>query len=71
MIGPLRKDSVMRARRLKKLVENFTPCLSPRCYCYDLIMRPEKTKITPTLINNANWCKDQYLKRLIERNEIK
>ena len=38
----------------------FNPCPRDICYCYDLIMRPEKTKITSKLIMNAEKCKKEY-----------
>tara|TARA_B100001063_G_C16764254_1_gene557720 strand:- start:140 stop:391 length:252 start_codon:yes stop_codon:yes gene_type:complete len=38
----------------------FNPCPRDICYCYDLIMRPEKTKITSNLIMNAEKCKKEY-----------
>ena len=38
----------------------FSPCPRETCYCYELIRRPEKTKITKELIKNAYKCKDEY-----------
>lgn len=38
----------------------FSPCPRETCYCYELIRRPEKTKITKRLIKNAYKCKDEY-----------
>ena len=38
----------------------FCPCPRETCYCYELIKRPEKTKITKRLIKNAYKCKDEY-----------
>ena len=38
----------------------FNPCPRDICYCYDLIMRPEKTFITSKLIENAEKCKKEY-----------
>ena len=38
----------------------FNPCPRDICYCYDLIMRPEKTFITLKLIENAEKCKKEY-----------
>ena len=39
---------------------SFSPCPRETCYCYELIRRPEKTKITKELIKNAYKCKDEY-----------
>ena len=38
----------------------FNPCPRDICYCYDLIMCPEKTFITSKLIENAEKCKEEY-----------
>ena len=38
----------------------FSHCPRETCYCYELIRRPEKTKITKELIKNAYKCKDEY-----------
>lgn len=37
----------------------FRPCINDYCYCKFLIDRPEKTKITPTLLKNAYKCKER------------
>ena len=46
----------------------FNHCPRDICYCYDLIMRPEKTFITSKLIENAEKCKEEYfmMQELIE-----
>ncbi len=60
-----------RLSRISKIAERFTskrivntygfsPCPRETCYCYELIRRPEKTKITKELIKNAHKCKDEY-----------
>ena len=60
-----------RLSRISKIAERFTskrivntygfsPCPRETCYCYELIRRPEKTKITKRLIKNAYKCKDEY-----------
>ena len=53
-----------RFLRISKIANRFTSkrIVNPRetCYCYELIRRPEKTKITKKLIKNAYKCKDEY-----------
>ena len=38
----------------------FKSCPRETCYCNELISKPEKTKITPTLLMNASKCRKEY-----------
>ena len=46
--------------RIMDSSDMFNHCPRDPCYCYDLIMRPEKTFITSKLIENAEKCKEEY-----------
>tara|TARA_Y100000591_G_scaffold314130_1_gene320362 strand:+ start:3067 stop:3375 length:309 start_codon:yes stop_codon:yes gene_type:complete len=53
-------DSVDNSMRIMDTSGMFNPCPRDVCYCYDLIMCPEKTFITSKLIENAEKCKKEY-----------
>jgi len=40
--------------------KTFIPCVRDRCYCLELINKPDKTKITNKLLMNAAKCKKEY-----------
>ena len=58
----LRISKIANRFTSKRIVNTygFSPCPRETCYCYELIRRPEKTKITKKLIKNAYKCKDEY-----------
>lgn len=47
-------------KKSKNNLVKFDPCPRDICYCLELIKRPDKTKITIKLIQNANKCKNEY-----------
>lgn len=52
--------SMIRSSALRKQIASFVKCPRDVCYCNIIIQHPEKTKITKTLMYNAQKCKKEY-----------
>lgn len=52
MLFKIAKDIVVKNVR-------FNPCVREVCYCKYLINRPDKTKITTRLLENAGKCRTE------------
>ena len=52
--------SMLRRSALRKQIASFVKCPRDICYCNVMIQQPEKTKITKTLMDNAQKCKMEY-----------
>ena len=52
--------SMLRRSALRKQIASFVKCPRDVCYCNVMIQKPEKTKITKTLMDNAQKCKMEY-----------
>ena len=51
---------MFRAPFIYRLTNTFIPCARDKCYCFNLINKPNKTMITHKLLVNADKCKREY-----------